>query len=317
MKAMLRAQMSREENTTHPNMIRSGVHTLVTNCLQVLGVLAGSILIARLAGPEGKGAVDLCVATGLLMKLLVGFSLPMGITYFTAQGKVNINRLIRSLKFLSMVKGIIAAAILLFLFESRWAAVFLPSFLGLGAVGLVSLNVMIDIRRLNWRAILVGQREFISANQSDLVKQLLLLIFLCALFAALMWSRTEPQNLVVLIIISIILSGSVASIVGCHFIRIPKTEFVTKNSLKDVVLFALPGQLGNIVQFVNYRFTAFVLNSSAGLSGLGIFMTAVMIGEVLRLLPAAVAGILFPSVAAGIRTDKISENTCLVARLVL
>ena len=67
---------------------------------------------------------------------------------------------------------------------------------------------------------------------------------------------------------------------------------------KAVFAYGLRGQLGNIVQLLNYRLDFFLVSSFLGPAALAVYSVAVMVGESLWQLSNSMAVVLFPRVAA-------------------
>ena len=84
------------------------LHAFGVNILLLpLGIVT-SVLIARSIGPTGKGSFDLIVATSALLTMVLGVSLPPGVTFVVAQGKVNTKALATQLVFVSLVQAVLA-----------------------------------------------------------------------------------------------------------------------------------------------------------------------------------------------------------------
>ena len=67
---------------------------------------------------------------------------------------------------------------------------------------------------------------------------------------------------------------------------------------RAVLAYGVRGQLGNIVQLLNYRLDFFLVSSFLGPASLAVYSVAVMIGESLWQLSNSMAVVLFPRVAA-------------------
>jgi O-antigen/teichoic acid export membrane protein len=67
------------------------LHAFGVNIILLPLGIATSVLIARSVGPTGKGSFDLIIATAALLVMVLSLSLPPGITYVVAQGKVSSN----------------------------------------------------------------------------------------------------------------------------------------------------------------------------------------------------------------------------------
>src|SRR5919109_918820 len=90
------------------------LHAFGVNIILLPLGIATSVLIARSVGPTGKGSFDLIIATAALLGMVLSLSLPPGITYVVAQGKVSCNALASQLVFVSIVQALLALVIVSF-----------------------------------------------------------------------------------------------------------------------------------------------------------------------------------------------------------
>lgn len=67
---------------------------------------------------------------------------------------------------------------------------------------------------------------------------------------------------------------------------------------KAILAYGIRGQLGNIVQLLNYRLDFFLVSAFLGTAPLGVYSVAVMIAEALWQMSNSMAVVLFPRVAA-------------------
>src|SRR5688572_31980820 len=91
-----------------------------------LGIIT-SVLIARGVGAAGKGSLDLIIATSALLAMVLSMSLPQGVTFVVAQGKVAANVLASQLVFVSLLQALIAFIILSLLRFTDYFQMFLPN----------------------------------------------------------------------------------------------------------------------------------------------------------------------------------------------
>src|SRR6185503_14673681 len=83
------------------------LHAFGVNIILLPLGIATSVLIARSVGPTGKGTFDLIIATATLLVMVLSLSLPPGITYVMAQGKVASHVLAGHLVLVSILQALL------------------------------------------------------------------------------------------------------------------------------------------------------------------------------------------------------------------
>ena len=99
-------------------------------------------------------------------------------------------------------------------------------------------------------------------------------------------------------LVSVLFKGVVLGRMGASFR--PSWNLST---MRRMINFGVRGQVGNVLQFFNYRLDTFVLNYFHGPSPVGIYGAAVSMAELLWQLPNAVGFVIFPKAAATRATD--------------
>src|SRR5688500_17033771 len=102
------------------------LHAFGVNLFLLSLGIATSDLISRSVCPSGKVTLDLIVATSALLAMVLGLSLPQGITYVVAQGKVVPRVLASQLVLVSIIQALLALAIVSLLRFTGYAQMFLP-----------------------------------------------------------------------------------------------------------------------------------------------------------------------------------------------
>ena len=155
------APLSATESITppprRPSLWRSGVHALFTGIIAVILAVAVNVIIARALGSAGKGSYDLALTTAALLAIAVGFSLPVGITYVVARGRVHLRPLAWQLVGMAILFSVIAALVLFALRHTRFATSFIPTDMGAWAIPLIVFSMMLTEIANYWRAMLNGR----------------------------------------------------------------------------------------------------------------------------------------------------------------
>ncbi|HKY29643.1 MAG TPA: hypothetical protein VJM12_17015, partial [Pyrinomonadaceae bacterium] len=103
------------------------LHAFGVNIILLPLGIATSVLIARSVGPTGKGSFDLIIATAALLGMFLSLSLPPGITYVVAQGKVSSNVLAWHLALVTILQALVALVIVSLLQLTGYSDIFLPN----------------------------------------------------------------------------------------------------------------------------------------------------------------------------------------------
>jgi O-antigen/teichoic acid export membrane protein len=274
--------------------VTAGVQTLATNVVQVAGLFLLTAIIARLLGPEGKGAYDLYTNTAALIQIALGLSLPSGLTYVVASRRVNIDRLLIAVFWFCAAEGVIAAAVVTLLTRGRHAALLVPSALRWGPV-LIGATVTAIALSTSFRAVLVGDRRFAAANSGDIFKQIAILSLVPSAF--FFWHSMG------LSVLTGVVAGNIAAVAVTAFlymslVRKSCDRAGQDNGFGPTLRFAFPCYLGTVAQFLNYRLDVFFVSGMLGSRQLGIYMVAVLLAQAVNLVPGTAQAVLFPTVAA-------------------
>ncbi len=297
--------------TAGNSLLKKAVHSLGTNILLIpIGFLL-SIIVARVLGPVGKGGYDLFIATGGLLMVLVNFSLPSGITYVTAMSRVSLRSLWRSLSLVAVAQGLLTCLLLGVAAWSGFIWGFLPREIGPGAIALSAAYVLLTISASYWRAILTGHQKIVQANQITLLTRIFDLGILLALIgmSALSEAPVDVHALVWLLLVSAVLSNAL-------FLRqlaaLPRASGIGTSGLREIVAYAAPCYLANLVQFLNYRLDFFLVSFFVGQHGLGLYALAVSLAQLVWLPSNAASTVLLPIIAG--QQNAVENNAHMTAR---
>ncbi len=276
--------------------------------------IATSVLIARTVGPTGKGSLDLIVATAALLAMVLSLSLPQGVTFVVAQGKVAANVIASQLVVVSLLQTLLALVILVLLRFTDYFQLFLPDW-GWWIVAGVVAYVWVDLLTKFWSAVLIGQQQIAIVNNSEFVGRVSQFVGLFILVAVLYWSG---KQLSVGFLFLVALSASTLINILLLFSLGLKFQLTRDLSgLKGALAFAVPCYAANLAQFLNYKLDVFVVGFFAGAASVGRYTLAVSLGQLLWLMSNSVASVLLPKVAASTDDDSSVRHTARVTRLSL
>lgn len=276
--------------------------------------IATSVLIARTVGPTGKGSLDLIVATAALLAMILSLSLPQGVTFVVAQGKIAANVIASQLVLVTIVQALLALIILVLLRFTDYFHLFLPNW-GWWVVAGVVAYVWVDLLTKFWSAVLIGQQQIAIVNNSEFVGRVSQFVGLFLLVGVLYWSG---KQLSVGFLFLVALSASTLINILLLFSLGLKFQLSRDLSgLRGALAFAVPCYAANLAQFLNYKLDVFVVGFFAGAASVGRYTLAVSLGQLLWLMSNSVASVLLPKVAASTDDDSAVRHTARVTRLSL
>jgi O-antigen/teichoic acid export membrane protein len=279
-----------------PRLARTVLHTLGTSALSAPMALLGMVVVARVLGPTGKGAYDLLIATGNLTAILLGFSLPAGITYVVARGRTGMRRLPRTLGSVLLGQGIAAALVLGAVSLSPVRNAFFPAGAGMESIAGVLLFFVLTCGLQYTRSILLGCQQIVAVNRIDLLNRGLMLAALVLAGAAVLLEVVPASPLPFLwaSVGAVLVSTIAAAWRAAPWLRAADGP----EGLPEMARYALPAYLGNAAQFLNYRLDLFLVGYFLGAGAVGLYTVAGTLAQVIWLLSNAAAGVMLPRVAA-------------------
>jgi len=293
------------------SLFKDAVHSLGTKAISIPLSFFIGVILARSLGPEGKGGYDLFVATGELLMMVLGFSLPSGIIYVTALSGVSPRAMARWLTLVALGQGLLAISLLGIARQSGFVWAFLPRNCGGNIIFFSTAYVCLTILAGYWRAILIGRWEIIPTNRITLLTRLADVVLLLVLLG-LLWFVDRPPDLC-LIIWLLLVSSLISNVLFLSRLRVPlAASSQGASGFRRIMAYSAPCYLGNLVQFLNYRLDTFLVSFIVGQSAVGLYALAVSLAQMLWLLPNAIATALLPRVAGW--QQLTTHNTRITAQ---
>ena len=287
-------------------------HTLGTSLISVAIGFAVSVFVARLAGPEGKGNFDLFLATAGLLGVVLGFSLPAGVTYVIANRKAALSPL-TAFYGAAVVILLAGAAIFIRLVQGGpLQAAFLPQGFNDRAFLLLLLWLAANAFLSYWNAVMIAFGRIVESNHSQLIARAVFLALLSLAALPFLAPRIGYLTLIAFNLASLLVGNFL-------YLRLLRRYWQRgKGALRELFAFALPSHTGNLLQFLNYRLDIFFVSYFQGQASLGLYTLAVSLAQMIWLVSNAFATNLFPKVAAvGGKGDEILRHTAQLTRFSL
>jgi len=278
------------------------LHTVATNVILklVFGLVIG-IVTARALGPEGRGEYNLLVLIITTLTTLLNFGIPGSNTYFLASNRLGLEKLMRGSFLLAIGASLVSLLLLYASYRTGLLAHLFP--IEKLTPTILSSLVIIPVAFFNLFAqgIIIGENKIFLNNYLYLGSQGMLASTL--LLSYVFGMLTVPLA-VILFSVSNFVTFTMIIVAYRSTIFTRYKVGMTWTDYKNLLRFSLPLQAGVILQFLNYRLDAFLVNAFLGTFSVGIYVLAVNLVEIPWLLSASMASVLFPTVASNHQQSK-------------
>lgn len=288
----------------HVNLV---LLTYVANAALAFGV---AVLVARALGPEGRGVYGIFMLSASITQALLSLGLGASAIYYLGKGAYPLARIVANGQQVAVAAALVAGLLVLLAWPvlggelserdvPYWAFSFaVPLF--------VNYNVLTTV--------LQGSSRFLAMNAVILAQPLVQLALLAGgvaladvdtTAAVLFWSGgTLSATLLAL------------ALLGRPALRLRDLLRVDWPSLGEQVRFGLRGQVGNLVQLLNYRLDQYLVLLLVNTAGVGIYAVSVSMSQSVWFLANAVAAVLLPRLTAADEAEA-ARTTPLVCRSTL
>jgi O-antigen/teichoic acid export membrane protein len=286
--------------------IRDTLITLSTQIVAVILGIATTIVIARVLGPEGKGAYSLILLVPTLLGLLGNLGLGMANTYFGGSGKHDWTKLASNSLVSAVGLGILLAAGFL-----AYLHVVQPSFLEdipPRCLVLAALVIPVTLLSLYFTSILLGQNRIKEYN----------LVYL---------AQSGGSAVLVLLVLVVAKGGVFGAIAAWAAATLVATVFAIllvrrttdirwsfhRELFEESVKFGVKGYLGNAIQFLNYRLDMLLVALFMNTTFVGYYSISVAMAEALWYFPGTVGTVLFAR-TPGMKAEDANRSTPRICR---
>jgi O-antigen/teichoic acid export membrane protein len=267
--------------------------TFVTQIMKLALSIANAAIIARLLGPEGKGVLALALLVPGMLGLFLSGGIEVANVYFAGSQRLDVPTLSANSVAFTILATIVGLGVVIGLGVTGWLKVIVP---GVPAwiLLIAMLGFPISLLKGFFSTILQGLQRIVTLNLISLFNGLLTLILTLMLVVALRFGLLGA-------LVATLVSGVSSLTVLVFFLRREGGVFIPRwehSVVRSTLSFGLKGQIGNMLQFFNYRLDMFILNGFLGPANVGIYTVSVKLAELLWYLPNAVGFVIFPKAAA-------------------
>lgn len=272
------------------------------------------VLIARMLGPQGRGAYALAILVPGFLVLIASLGIGVSNTYFCGSKKYSVDDLASSSVISSLALGILFTL-------AFWAYFFIshPSFLkDVDPSALIITTIVLPFNLLMsyFSYILLGQDRIKEYNLITLVRGGALLFFIIMF----VWQGKGGLIGATMAWAGAVIVAAIFSILRVRKSAILKWTF-NLPLFTDTVKFGVKAQLGSVIAFFYFRLNIFLIAIFLNVTFVGYYSIAIGLAERLLFLPGIVGTLIFASTSAlstedaNRLTPKICRNTLFLTFL--
>ncbi len=271
--------------------------TYVGNYLLAFAV---GVLVTRALGPEGRGIYTVFLVTVSITQAVVGLGVNVSSIYHIGKKAFSVRDIVSNSQSVVLMSAAVSGLLVLvtaLTFGSRLVAKDVPYWLFVFAVPLfVNFNIL--------TAILQGGSRFLEMNLVVLARPLGMLVLVAAGMAVGGLSITS-------VIVFWLVSSLATMLVGLALVGFRNLDLGTVlrpkwRVLREQISFGLQGQLGNLLQLLNYRLDSLLVLLFVNAAGVGFYAVGVAMTESIWFIANAVAVVLLPRLTTAQAEDAAS-----------
>ena len=265
------------------------------------------IIIARVLGPEGKGAYSLIILVPSMLSVIGNLGIGIANAYFSGKKKYELSDIASNSVILALMLGIATTITFLVYYH-----IFQPSFLRDAqpkeALALATMILPLMILTVYFNNMLLGLgriKEFNLVSLAHTAAFLPLVLFFLFVF------KLNVFN----VVIAWAVAALVTSILSILLVtRVAKIHWSFHTSIfKESVKYGSQGYAGNLFQFLSYRLDMFIVAFFLSASFVGYYSVAVSLTEALWYFPAAVGTVIFAK-TVGASPEEANKSTPIICR---
>jgi len=291
-----------------------GTGVIGTNLVARVGALVSlsvtSLLVARIAGPEGVGTLTLLRLLPWLTGVLTGCGLYGAAPYFLSGQERSEPRYRPTFVAMAAVAGLVGSAVWLAA-TPLLAGVFFPG-LPVALVAAAAVSVPTQLFETTAKACSQGVGDLAGSNRVIVLEELLFIPVFVALWAA---GLPPVAAIVVALPVGDVVTSSLA------WTRLRRRGFFAEagrpsfSLARRIASYGFRAQVGSIVLLLNARLDFAVVAALAGPGPLGVYAVASRYAELLRLPALALNYVLYPAYARAGQAVATAQARAAIPRM--
>jgi len=247
-----------------------------------------NILIARGLGTDGRGIYEISLLTISIAQAVMSLGVGVASLYYIGKKAYSARDLLSNGQFIVLASAALSGLLVLLAagtFGPRLLEEDFPYWIFLFGVPLfLNFNLV--------TVFLQAHNRFLAMNSLTLIRPVIMIALLAG---GLAFGGLDTTNVLVFWAIALLVAVVAGLLLlGIDKLHLPTILWPKWGVLKAQMTFGLQGQLGNILQLLNYRVDKYVALIFVGTSGVGIYAVAVGVTESVWFIANAVAVVLLP-----------------------
>lgn len=284
-------------------------HNLAARVGALAALSVASLLVARVAGPEGIGAWSLLRVLPWLTGVVLGCGLYGAAPFFLSGATRSDPRYRATFPAIAITAGLIGAG--LWLVAAPALATRLFPTMPVLVVALAGVTVFTQLMETTAKACSQGTYDLRGSNRIIVLEELLFIPW----FGGLLLLGLQPSLAIVLALIAGDLSTSTLG-----WVRLARRGFFTDSrpswyAARRIARYGLRAEVGSITLLLNARADFVVVAVLVSPSALGIYAIATRYAELLRLPGLAMNYVMYPALARGAGTPTAARARLEVRRM--
>lgn len=283
--------------------------TLATRIALIFIGIVTSVIMNRALGPEGKGLFSLAVLAAGIVFVVMNLGIGPASGFMLGRRKASLDELAGNWLSLSILIGGGALAISLAL-APVLAPRLVPS-VPVWAIVVALFSVPFSMLLYNFQMLFRANNDFRSFNVIEALEPVSFFLFFVPC-AVLLSGRILHAS------VGVYLASHAVAGLGAVFLmgRFTKLSFRWNGALvKETLRFGVQQNVGNLLDFLNFRFDMLLVNYFLDPAYVGYYATSVLVGEKLWYLPNILSAVLHPRVAHAGADSNANRDTTRVSRM--
>lgn len=263
--------------------------TLITffSNIFIFGVsIITTVVTSRGLGPQGKGVLSVSNNLISISLILLGFGVAASNVYFIGKNKKDMEAILGANIIVAMFSAVVL--VLLFILNLKFNLDFIFKGLNIRIIIIIFLTIPLMNLKTSLINVLLGLQNigrYNKINIIDTVVTFCILVIFVFTFKSAFW--VIVGNLISVITVLLIL-------LYVLFYKNKLKLTFNKVLLKDMLKYGIKAQIGNAVQFLNYRLDIFIINFLLPIGQVGIYSNAVALSETMWKVSGTVSTIVLP-----------------------
>ena len=271
------------------------------------------VLVTRALGADGLGSYTLFLLTVSISAAVLGLGISVSSIYHIGKRTFSLRDVVSNSQSVVLGSLVVSGALVgltALTFGDRLDSEGVPYWLFVLAVPLfVNFNIL--------TAILQGASRFLAMNLLILLRPLGMALLMVVGMAV--GGLDVREVLVFWTVSSFLTMAAGLALVGLRHLHLPTVLLPRWPVLREQVRFGMQGQIGNLLQLLNYRLDSFLVLAFVNAAGVGFYAVGVAVTESVWFVANAVAVVLLPRLTAADSEDAarltpvVCRNTLLVS----